>query len=194
MQNKTRILIVLLVLPFFLCFASNEEEHHESDPMAFVGKVVNFLVLFGGLGFLLYKPIRSMLDERGLGVARAIREAGDSRKESEEKRTTARSRLEKLAVEMAEVRAEAEKSGLEDKQRTLAAAEQEAERIKNSARQDIELLSRFGARELRSYAAGLAAGRARDRIRARLTCGDHARIIDASIERLEKLYEESSSG
>jgi len=194
MLKQKRILIILLMLPMFLCFASNEEAHHESNPMEFVGKVVNFLVLFGGLGFLLYKPARAFLDERRRTIETNIQEAEGTRRTSVEKLGAARSRLEKLAREMADVRAEAERAGLADKQRILDEAEKEAKRLKQSAGQDIELLSRFGARELRSFAAGRAAERARQRIRERLTPEGHARLIDRSIERLENLYEESNSG
>ena len=87
-----------------------------------------------------------------------------------------------------------DQTGGNTKQRILDEAEKEAKRLQESAGQDIELLSRFGARELRSFAAARAAERARERIRERLTPEGHARLIDRSIERLENLYEESNSG
>ena len=51
MMTKQRIVLILIVLPCFL-FLSSEEEHHAANPMEFIGKVVNFVVLFGALGVL----------------------------------------------------------------------------------------------------------------------------------------------
>jgi F0F1-type ATP synthase membrane subunit b/b' len=48
-------------------------------------------------------------------------------------------------------------------------------------------------RELREYAAGLATEKARERILAKMTPERQARLIDSSIERLERLYEKSGS-
>jgi len=194
MRNRTVVLLVLLALPMFLGFSSTEEEHHDGNSMAFVGKIVNFLVLFGGLGFLMYKPVLKFLDARGREIEHNMKETADNRRAAEGRLNDARRRKDELTREISSIRDEAESQGGREKERILAETESEAQRLKNQATQDIETLSRYGVSELRAFAAALATRRAGQRIRERLTPDDHSRLIDQSIERLEKLYEKPSSG
>lgn len=194
MRNNVRIILVLMMLPLFLGFSSAEEEHASANPMEFVGKVVNFLVLFGGLGFLLYKPIRGFLDQRSRDIEHTIGDTRQTRESAESRLRETRARVKELAGEMEDLRRSSEQAGLENQRLILAEAEKESERLKRMSARDIELLSGIGARELRRFAAGLATRRAAERIQRKLSPEDHVRIIDRSIERLEKLYEKSSSG
>ena len=187
------LVLILLVLPA-LMFMSSEEEHHGSNPMEFVGKIVNFVVLFGGLGFLLYKPLRRFLVGRGLEIERSIQDTSETRRASEARLEEARIRVEELNGEIASMRSEAEARGKADKEGIVDRARQEADRLQQLAHQEIGLISQGVTRELREYAAGLATDQARERIRARLTPEHQARLIDRSISKLESLYEKSGSG
>jgi len=191
MTYKMRIWIILLVLPFFL-FMSTEEGQHKEDPMAFVGKVVNFVILFGGLTFLLYKPARNYLAERGKTIEQTIKEAGSNRQDAEAKLKKTQVRLKELEVETARMRKEAESEGKAEEERIIKLARQETERLKQLARQEIELISNLGARELKEYAAGLAMRQAEKSIIEKITNKDHKLLIDKSIERLEDIHEKSS--
>ncbi len=191
MTYKKRICIILLMLPFFL-FMSIEEGQHKEDPMAFAGKVVNFVILFGGLTFLLYKPARNFLAERGKTVEQTIKEAGSNRQDAEAKLKKTQVRLKELEVETARIRKEAESEGKAEEERIIQLARQETERLKQLARQEIELISNLGTIELKEYAAGLAIRQAEKSIIEKITNIDHKLLIDKSIERLEDIYEKSS--
>ncbi len=192
--NRKHLAVLLLALPLMMFMTSAvEEEHHETDPMAFVGKVVNFVVLFGGLGFLLFKPLRKFLENRGRDIDRSIRETHESRQASEARLEEARNRLEELTGEIGQIQSEAEELGRVEKERILGHAQEEARRLKQLAHQEIGLVSQAVARELREYAAGLATEKARESILAKMTPERQARLIDSSIERLERLYEISGS-
>lgn len=192
--NRKYLVVLLLALPLMMFMTSAvEEEHHETDPMVFVGKVVNFVVLFGGLGFLLFKPLRKFLENRGRDIDRSIRETNESRQASESRLEEARNRLEELTGEIGQIQSEAEEQGRVEKERILGHAQEEARRLKQLAHQEIGLVSQAVTRELREYAAGLATEKARERILAKMTPERQARLIDSSIERLERLYEKSGS-
>jgi F-type H+-transporting ATPase subunit b len=192
MRSAKSLLLLLAVLPG-LMFMAVEEEHHGADPMAFVGKVVNFVVLFGGLGLLLYKPLSKYLGTRGAAIDRTLRETRESRRKAEARLQEARSRLDALAGEIARIREEADSLGTEEKNRILAEAELEADRLQQLAHKEIELVSQHVKRDLRRYAAELATRRARERLQARMTPERHTLLIDQSISRLERLYEKSGS-
>ena len=190
MTYKKRIWIILLVLPFFL-FMSTEEGRHKEDPMAFAGKVVNFIILFGGLTFLLYKPARNFLAERGKTIEQTIKEAGSNRQDAEAKLKKTQTRLKELEVETARMLKEAESEGKAEEERIIKSARQEMERLKQLARQEIEVISNLGTKELKEYAAGLAMRQAEKSIIEKITNKDHKLLIDKSIERLEDIYEKS---
>jgi len=191
MIHKKRIWMILLALPFFL-FMSTEEGQHKEDSMAFAGKVVNFVVLFGGLTFLLYKPARNFLAERGKTIEQTIKEASLNRQDAEAKFKKTQIRLKELEVETARMRREAESDGKAEGERIIKLARQETERLKQLALQEIEVISKLGIRELKEYAAGLAMRQAEKSIIEKITNKDHKLLIDKSIERLEDIYEKSS--
>jgi F-type H+-transporting ATPase subunit b len=169
---------------------SAEEEHNGSNPWEFVGKVVNFLVLFGGLTYFLYKPVRTFLENRGREIKNTIKMTGESRDKAESELGAVQARLQELADEANKIRAESEAEGQKEQKEILISAKQEAERLKELTRQEIELRSRIGVRELKAYAVGLAAEKAREEISSRMTDKDHSFLIDRSIEKLGKLHEE----
>ncbi len=194
MSHLRRHLVALLLVLPLLMFMSSEGEDHGSDPMEMVGKIVNFVVLFGGLGFLLNRPLRKFLEKRGLGIERSIKDTREARKASEARLEEARGRLEELTGEIARIRSDAEERGQADKEGIVDRARLESERLQQLAQQEIVLISQSVTRELREYAAGLATEQAREKIRARLTADRQAALIDRSIQRLESLYEKSGSG
>ena len=191
--SRKHLLLLVLVLPL-LMFMTEEEGHHESDPMAFVGKVVNFVVLFGGLGFLLYKPLTKYLTNRGREIDRTIRETRDARQSAEARLQETLTRLDELTGELAEIQQEAENRGKKEKESVIAASRVEAERLRELSKQEIGLVSQNVKRELREYAADLATEGARRRLLARMTPQVHTELIDKSIERLGHLYEKSGTG
>ena len=158
-----------------------------------LGKLINFLVLFGGLGVLLRKPLANYLKGRGEGIQKDLQDASSSRETSEKELTKIDARLKVIAKEVEEIKKEAESLGKEEKARILADAEAEGKRLKEQTRQDIELLTQFGARDLKVFAVERAAELARERIKSRIRPENQPALIDRSIDRLEALYEKSGS-
>ncbi len=193
MVPRKFILVLLLVLPLLL-FMAEDEEHHPSGSGEFLGKVVNFVILFGGLALLLRKPLRKFLDNRGKEIAQNLEQTRSGREEAEANLTKVQGRLDELSREIQEMNQEAEGEGKGQKDQILVEARLEVESLKRLAQQEIEMLSQVGGRELREYAAELATQRAAERINDRITPKDQTQLIDESIERLERLHEESGSG
>jgi F-type H+-transporting ATPase subunit b len=192
MTRKISLVLVFAVLPFLL-FMSVEEEHQNSNSMAFIAKMVNFLVLFGGLGYLLRKPIKQFLEDRAAQIGTTIRNAEESRHGAEFDLEKTEKRGVELSHEIEELREKALLEGERNKERILRVAQEEGARMKEAAQQEIELISRAGIKGLKEFAVNLAAAEALERIQKRLTSEKHTRLIDDSIERLEILYEESRS-
>jgi F-type H+-transporting ATPase subunit b len=192
MPRKTQILIILAIVPFFLFFTAAEEKAHASNSSDFLGKVVNFIVLFGGLSYFLYKPLLSYLEKKSSDVRQSLEDAEVSRREAERKLQEATQRLSRLEEEVTKIKMEAELEGGREKERIKVLAQQEAERLRRFAQLEIEMQVKAGIQELKEYTAELAASLALGRIRRKLTPEDHSLLIDKSLERLAKLYEKSN--
>jgi len=185
--------LVLLVLPL-LVFMSAEEAGGPSAALDFIGKAVNFVILFGGLAFVLRKRVAAMLARRGLDVQEALRAAEAARREAVEKLAEADRKNAALEEEVRRMTLHAEVLAERGREKIAAQAEAEARRIRQFAQQEIEHQTDVGLHELRAFAADRATSLARDRIRRRLTPEGQSALIDKSIERLAELHEKSGSG
>lgn len=192
-MGRKKILLIVLLLPLFV-FMSLEEEEHSSGLIDFLGKTVNFIILIGGLTYLLYKPIQRFLEKRAHDIKSSLKEARDSRKEAEQKLKDIETRLKGLEKEIEIIIKEAQSGGQREKEETLRMTHKETERIKYFAKQEIDAIIRSRIRELREYSASLATSRAEERIKKKMTPELQSRLIYKSIERLDKLYEKSNSG
>ena len=189
---RRKIFLILLLLPFFISMVSADEEH-SSNFRGFIGKTINFIVLFGGLTYLLFKPIRNFLQKRSQEIEQGLKKAEDAQKEAELKLQEAKARLTTLENEIKKLKKEAEIEGRKEKERVIQLAQQEAERIKYFAKQEIEMLMRAGIQDLKEYTAGLASALAEEKIRKKMSPKDQSFFIDKSIEKLDELYEKSNS-
>ncbi len=184
--------IVLFTLLF--AGASPAEEGAAAASSGLLAKAVNFLILFGGLGYVLYKPVRALLEKKSADARHSLEEAAASRTEAEGKREEAKGRLDGVAAEIERMKAEAASRGRLEKDRIARAADEEGARLKEFAAREIDLQARAAVRELRTFAAETATTVARERIRGALGPEDQADLVDKSIERLSRLNEKSHAG
>ncbi len=187
-------LATLLFFALLFLGASPAEEGHAAVSSDLPAKAVNFLILFGGLGYLLYKPVRTLLEKRSAEVRRSLDEAAASRSEAEGKREAARGRLDGVAAEIERMKADAASRGRLEKDRIARAAEEEGARLREFTAREIELQTRAAVRELKAYVAETATSIAREKIRGALDPGDQAGLVDRSIERLSRLNEKPHAG
>jgi F-type H+-transporting ATPase subunit b len=192
-RKKLSFAFLLVLLPLFLGF-SEAEESHGSPLTDILGKTVNFIILFGGLGFLLAKPIRKFLEEAGLAVEKTIQKTERARKDAEQKFEALKERMSGLESEALKIKEAGREAGKQDSDRLLAQARQEVERIKSLAELEIKIHSQTVQSELKEYAAELAVSAAEANIKRRMTPELHARLIDNSIRELDRLYEKAHSG
>lgn len=170
-----------------------EASHESGGGSGLAGKLINFAILFGGLFFLLRKPLAAMLAQRTSAVAASLDEAQAARRLAEARLAEARAKVEALETELVRLRAAAEEEGRLEKERIRAMAAQEAERLRTLARLEVEAHLKAGVRDLKAYTAELAASLAEERLKGRLTAADQADLIDKSIAKLKSLHEESDS-
>lgn len=187
MLHKKKLLVFLLLIPLFIGMAA--EDQHDSRTRERLAQALNFLVLFGGLTYLLYKPLRSFLTNRTQSIQKQLKEAEKSRKEAQKKLKKAQKRLEKVGEETEKMKKESQREGQKEKEKILEQAREEVEVIKNETREEIESLTAVGVQELKEYVADLSVQLAEERIKKKMSAQNQSRIIQESIQRIGEMYE-----
>ncbi len=193
MRENKKFLAIFLLLPFLVFMSAGEKGRLSKNTLDFLGKTINFFVLFGGLAYFLLKPIKNFLRSRADGIERSLKETADSKREAEKKLDEAKARLASLGREIEKIREKAEVEGQSRRENITQLSRQEAEKIKSFARQEIEMLSQAEIQHLREYTAELASALAEETIKKKLSLEDQSQLIDKSIERLDRLYEKRDS-
>ncbi len=141
-------------------------EHLGLDPHRayWVSLVINFGLFALFFWFLLRGKIPAIFRGRTNSIQQAIREARAASAEATERLKAVEARLAKLDGEVAGIRAETEKQAAIEEQRIRVAADEDKNRVVESARVEIDAIARNARRELKSYASTLAVDIAAKRI------------------------------
>ncbi len=190
--RKLIVMMFLTFLPLFLCM-KEENETHVSSLLDYLGKSLNFIILFGGLVFVLRKPIKNYLENRCFQVEHSLKEAEELKREGERRLQEVDLRLKQVEEELEKIIREGEGEGVRQRERILKAAIQEAERLKDITKKEIENLIQLTLKELKAYVAEIAVSLAIERIMKRMSPEDHQFFIDQAIEKIEKLHDKSNS-
>jgi F-type H+-transporting ATPase subunit b len=126
--------------------------------------ILNFIVVFAVLWFLLRKAVPTMFRNRNESIQRRLEEARKASEDARKRLTEVESRLSRLDTEIEQMRREAEQGALTEEKRVLEALEGERRRIVESAEQEITRAAGAARRELKAYAAELAVDLAEKRI------------------------------
>ena len=122
-----------------------------------LGKVINFVILFGALGYFLAKPLMNFLSKRTTDIHASLDGAQTAREDAERKLAETRTRIAALEGEAARMKSDAEADGRRARDDIRALAEKEAERIRAFSAQEIDLRVKAGVQELKERTIELAA-------------------------------------
>ena len=189
MRARLTLLLLFAVLasPVLMAVAAEEapEEHAEEASTAeLVFKWLNFLVVFGGGGYLAAGFLKKEFARLRQGIQSQIGEARRQREEARQRLVEIQERLAGLAKEIESLREEAAASAAGERRRLEESARREAERVLATTRAEIESAGGAARQELRAYAARLAITMAEERLRQQLTPQAHTALFEASLRHL----------
>jgi len=126
--------------------------------------LLNFAAIAGVIFWASRKYLPGMFRARTAAIQKAMQEAQKASEEARRKLAEIESRLMKLDVEIGMMRDAAEKEAAAEEARIQAAAQEDARKMVESARQEIAAAAKAARRELTAYAADLAVGLAKKQI------------------------------
>ena len=143
-----------------------------------VAQIVNFIILFGLLYLVAYKPIMRMLDERSRRVKESMEQTEYIKEQAERAEDEAGKRIEQAGKEGEGVIARAAKAGEELRQKAQQQAEGDAEALVARARGEIQRERNDAVDELRREFADLTIKAAEKVIDRSLDKKAHRELID----------------
>jgi F-type H+-transporting ATPase subunit b len=190
MTSKAAVAIVLSAILLLSGMTAGEGEHGpEGASSGMLGKVVNFVLLFGALAYFLATPIKNFLAKRTTDIRAALDEARAAREDAERRLAETRARLAALEGDADRMKSEAEAEGRRARDGIRQLAEAEAARIRKLAAEEVEHQVKAGVQELKERTLELAAELAAEGMKKTIGSGEHSGLIDRSIERIEGFHE-----
>ncbi|MGB9764683.1 MAG: hypothetical protein ACPLZD_04930 [Candidatus Saccharicenans sp.] len=183
-----RLLIAVILTSIM---ATAQESGSPSSLGTFIGQVINFLILFGGLAYLLKKPVVDYLKHKSEQIAELIRKSEEFKNASARKLAEIERRASHLDEEINRMKAEAAEEALKEKERIKMEAQQEAARLKKLAAEEIDSMVRASLQELKAYTIELSVALTEEKIRQKLGPELHRKMIKKAINDLKAFYESS---
>jgi F-type H+-transporting ATPase subunit b len=154
---------------------------------AWIWKLVNMLLFIGLLYWLLGGPAKKFFTDRNGQIRNAADEAKARRAKADQLASDIQARLAQIEADVQSIRERAEAEGERQRRELTEAASAEAQRILTSARSEVDNRLKHARHELTEYAGALAAQRAEQFVRDKITASDQKRIFDESVREVAEV-------
>ena len=158
----------------------------EGEPSQLLWKFANFAILAGLLGYMIYKKAGAFFRSRTEAIRKDIEEAGNLRREAEERAAGIERRIENLQAEIESLRAGARAEMTAENERLRQETEAGFEKIRRQTEQEIASAAKAARHEVRAHAAELAVDLAAGKLRALMTPATDAALAGAFLDGIEK--------
>jgi F-type H+-transporting ATPase subunit b len=148
-------------------------------------KVINFVILAGGLAYVLRKPLKDFFSTRSDSIRKSLEEGRKVLEASHLQLQAVEEKLRHLEEEIAAFQASAAKETQAERERLRRAAAEEAEKVLESARARIETAVRAAMLELKSYTGTKAVELAGALIERRLDDSSRKHLVSQFVASLE---------
>jgi len=150
-----------------------------------IWKWANFIVLIGGLGYLVGKNAGPFFTGRSQQIRKDMLEAQEARRQAEARAAEVDRRLASLEGEIAALRSESQQEMQAETERLSRHTAAEMAKIQSHAEQEIASAGKSARMELKRYTAHLAVTLAEQRLQARITPETQDRLLRGFVRDLE---------
>jgi F-type H+-transporting ATPase subunit b len=165
--------------------APQKQEAEQGDPWIW-WKWANFVILAGGLGYLIGKHVPPLFQKQSSEIQGALQEAAKVAADAAAYAAKIEARLGNLQSEIEKLRVSARSDMTAESERIRRETEHHLQRIREQTAQEIELLTRSATGELRKYAAELALDLAEQRIRSRMNSATQESLAQSFLHDLRE--------
>ena len=153
-----------LLIFFFTALPVLAEEGAKPDPAesstGLLFRWLNFLIVFGGIAYLIAKYGGSFFSGNAKAISASIREATAVKVEADRELREVETKIARLDQDVAEMREEARRNWAAESERLNTSAQAEIEKIAHAAREELAASERAAQQQVREMAASMAVERA----------------------------------
>jgi F-type H+-transporting ATPase subunit b len=183
------MLLGLLVEGFLRISAAQENESGkkagEGSGAEDIWRVVNFVIMAGGVGYLIVKNAGPFFAARSKKIREEIVQGDEARQEAERSAAEVDRRLANLEADIASLRADSEREAQHEFERMRQRTAAEIAKIQAHGEQEIAAAGKTARAELKRYAADLAIGLAERRIRTRMNAETQDGLVAGFVHELD---------
>ena len=178
------LIFLFLVLPVF---AAEGAERDPADSTAgLIFRWLNFLIVFGGIGYLIASKGGAFFRGNAKEIAASIVEATAVKAEADRELREVETKIKRLDQDVAEMRAEAQRNWAAESERLYASGLTEIEKINQAARGELAASERAAQQQVREIAASLAVERAAALVSSKMNAELRARMFQSFLSELGK--------
>ena len=160
--------------------AEGEGHGHEA-----IYRWINFALLAGGLFYVLRKPAAAFFGDRSASIRKSLEGGRKALEASQAQLKAVEEKLERLDTEIGDFKLAAAREMGAERERMRQATAQEAEKLLQAARSQMDTATRAAQLELRLYASQLAVELAEELVRQRLHEASRQRLVAQFLAKLE---------
>ena len=154
----------------------------------FLWRFLNFAILAGLLFYFVSKPAKNALKGRSETIAKNLEEAHRVRDEAEAKFAEYDEKLNKAEAEIEEIAAELKKEGEIERDKIIASAKEQAEKIKQEAEKSAAFEVARARAVLQKEAAHLAVELAEGLLKKNVNDKDQSNMVDEYMKKVGELH------
>jgi len=178
------LIFFLTVIPVLAVEAGGEDSSASTGNLIF--RWLNFVLVFGGFGYLIAKYGGTFFRANAKAIAASITEASAAKAEADRELREVETKIARLDQEVAEMREAARRDTTAETERLRVSGLVEIEKIRQAARGELAASERAAQQELRAIAAYMAVERAGKLLNSRMNGEIRARIFHAFLGELER--------
>ena len=147
-------------------------------------KVLNFGLLAIVLFFLAKKPVKDFFQSRQKGIEEELTDLEQKKKNAEKELADYESRLKNLNEESNRILEDYVRQGEEAKKRIIAEAQEQAEKLEELAKRNIEQEFKTAKADLKNEIAEKAVARAEELVRESIAEEDQDKLVDEYLKKV----------
>jgi F0F1-type ATP synthase membrane subunit b/b' len=176
------LIFFLMAFPAVAADAGGEDSGASTGGLIF--RWLNFVLVFGGIGYLVAKHGGKFFRANAKAIATSITEASAAKAEADRELREVETKIARLDQEVAEMREAARRETAAETERLRVSGLVEMEKISQAARGELVAAERAAQQELREIAASMAVERAGVLVNSRMNDKIRARIFQSFLGEL----------
>ena len=180
--SGTLFILFLTALPVLA--EEGAEPDPADSPAGLIFRWLNFIIVFGGIAYLIAKYGGSFFRGNAKEIAASIVEATAAKTEADRELRQVEAKVARLDQDVAEMRGEARRNWAAESERLRASGLAEIEKINVAARGELAASERAAQQQVREIAASMAVERAAAVVSARMNAETRARMFQAFLSEL----------